>query len=66
MHTSRIEYIQNSLGFLHTSSFGKYLGCQVYDGSLKTADFNYILVKIQRKLSAWLANLSLDGRKAVI
>lgn len=49
--------IQSTLSVNHTSSFGRYLGFPTHDGCLKTANFRFIVEKIQQKLQGWKANL---------
>lgn len=61
------DFIQSTTGIPYTSSFCKYLGFPVKDGTLNSLDYHFILEKIQNKLQGWKANLlSFARRKTII
>lgn len=61
------DCICNSLGFLETKKFDKYLGFPLKFSDRGNKDFDFIIQIIQSKLAGWQANLlSLAGRRILI
>lgn len=57
----------HSLGILETNKFDRYLGFPLKFADRGTNDFNFIIHKMQKKLSGWQASLlSLAGRRVLI
>jgi len=51
------ELVGHSLGILETNKFDQYLGFPLKVAGQGTRDFNFIIHKVQQKLSGWQASL---------
>lgn len=53
VHRSKKDKMSSITSIRHTDSLGHYLGFPLFNGRVKKEDFNFLLEKIQSRLSSW-------------
>ena len=65
--TENCDLVCHSLSILEINKFDRYLEFPINFVDRGTRDFNFIIYKVQQKLSSWQASLlSLAGRRVLI
>lgn len=63
----RANQICSELGFQVTTDLGKYLGAPIHHGRVSRITYNFIIEKVQRRLSSWkTSTLNLTGRAVLV
>lgn len=67
VHHTRATELSDFLGFRRTSNLGKYLGMPIHHERVSKSTYQYILDKMDTRLSSWKANtLSLAARHTLV